>query len=113
MHHIIADGWSIGVFLRDLGACYGSSQNLPELRIQYADFAAWQRHEKHNALLDVQLEYWKVQLAGIPPQLELPTDRPRPEHSAFRGANIPFLIPQKLQEQLTHLGQSERGPLSS
>jgi surfactin family lipopeptide synthetase A len=111
MHHIVADGWSIGVFLRDLGACYGSSQNLPELRIQYADFAAWQRHEKHNALLAFQLEYWKVQLAGIPPQLELPTDRPRPERSTFRGANIPFLIPQKLQEQLTHLDRSEGATL--
>jgi amino acid adenylation domain-containing protein len=115
MHHIVADGWSIGVFLRDLGACYGSSQgrqpDLPELRIQYADFSAWQRHEKHNAQLATQLAYWKHQLAGVPPRLELPTDRPRPERSTFRGANIPFLISRQLQEQLAQLGQSEDATL--
>jgi len=115
MHHIVADGWSIGVLLRDLGAFYGSSQgrqpDLPELRIQYADFAAWQRHEKHSALLAAQLEYWKVQLAGVPPRLELPTDFPRSERSAFRGANIPFLVPRKLQERLTQLGQDEGATL--
>lgn len=114
MHHIVADGWSIGVFMRDLGACYGSSpglQELPELRIQYADFAAWQRHENYNALLAAQLAYWKRQLAGVPPRLELPTDRPRPEHSAFRGANIPFLVSRKLQERLAQLAQSEGATL--
>jgi amino acid adenylation domain-containing protein len=111
MHHIVADGWSIGVFLRDLGACYGSFQgrqlDLPELRIQYADFAAWQRDEKHNTLLAAQLAYWKQELAGIPPRLELPTDRPRPERRVFGGANIPFLISRELQELLAQLGQSE------
>jgi amino acid adenylation domain-containing protein len=115
MHHIVADGWSIGVFLRDLGACYGSFQgrqlDLPELRIQYADFAAWQRDEKHNALLATQLAYWKQELAGIPPRLELPTDRPRPERRVFRGANIPFLVSRKLQELLAQLGQSEGATL--
>jgi amino acid adenylation domain-containing protein len=115
MHHIVADGWSIGVFLRDLSACYGSSQerqpDLPELRIQYADFAVWQRDEKHNALLAAQLEYWKVQLAGVPPRLELPTDRPRPEHTAFRGANVPFLVSGQLRERLTQLGQGESATL--
>ena len=115
MHHIVADGWSIGVFLRDLGAYYGSSQarqpDLPELRIQYADFAAWQRHEKHKALLAAQLAYWKHQLAGTPSRLELPMDRPRPERSAFRGANIPFLVSRQLQERLTLLGQNEGATL--
>ena len=115
MHHIVADGWSIGVFLRDLGTCYGSSQGthpyLPELRIQYADFAAWQRDEKHNALLAEQLEYWKAQLAEVPPRLELPTDWPRPEHSAFRGANVPFLVSRKLQDRLALLAQGEGATL--
>jgi len=62
LHHIVADGWSIGVLLRDLGAYYGSSQgrrpDLPPLPVQYADFTAWQRHEKHNALLAAELAYW-------------------------------------------------------
>jgi amino acid adenylation domain-containing protein len=115
MHHIVADGWSIGVFQRDLAECYGCSQgrqpDLPKLRVQYADFAAWQCHEKHNALLAAQLAYWKHQLAGLPPRLELPTDRPRPERSAFRGANIPFLVSRQLQERLEQLGQSEGATL--
>src|ERR1051326_1480240 len=115
MHHIVADGWSIGVFLRDLGACYGSAQgqqpDLPRLRIQYADFAAWQRDEKHNALLAAQLEYWKDQLTGLSPRLELPTDRPRPDHRAFHGANIPFVVSRKLQERLAELGRSEGATL--
>lgn len=115
MHHIVADGWSIGVLLRDLGAFYGCSQgrqaDLPPLRIQYADFAAWQRHQKHSALLAAQLEYWKVRLAGVPSRIELPTDFPRPERSAFCGANIPFLVPGKLQERLAQLGQSEGATL--
>ena len=115
LHHIVADGWSIGVLLRDLGAYYGSSQgrrpDLPPLPVQYADFTAWQRHEKHNALLAAELAYWKHELAGIPPRLELPTDRPRPERRTFRGSNIPFLVPRKLQERLMQLGQSEGATL--
>ena len=115
MHHIVADGWSIGVFLRDLDAYYGCSQGrqpvLPQVSIQYADFASWQRDEKHNAQLAAQLAYWKVQLAGLPPRLELPTDRPRPERSAFRGANIPFLVSRQLQDRLATTGQSEGATL--
>ncbi|HVG91098.1 MAG TPA: condensation domain-containing protein, partial [Alphaproteobacteria bacterium] len=115
IHHIVADGWSIGVFLRDLGACYGGSQgrppDLPPLPIQYADFAAWQRHEKHNALLAAHVAYWKLQLAGVPPRLELPTDRPRPERRAFRGGSIPFLVSRKLQNALMQLGQNESATL--
>ena len=115
MHHIVADGWSIGVFLRDLGAYSDSSQgrrpDLPPLPIQYADFAAWQRHEKHNALLAAHVAYWKLQLAGVPPRLELPTDRPCPERRAFRGGNIPFLVSRKLQNALMQLGQNENATL--
>src|SRR5689334_6436437 len=115
MHHIVADGWSIGVFLHDLGAYYASSQgrrpDLPRLPIQYADFAAWQRHEKHNALLAAELAYWKHEMAGVPPRLKLPTDRPRPERRAFRGSNIPFLVSRKLQQCLMKLGQSDGATL--
>ncbi|HET7287153.1 MAG TPA: condensation domain-containing protein, partial [Pyrinomonadaceae bacterium] len=91
MHHIIADGWSLGVMTRELGALYeayqaGQSSPLPELAIQYADFALWQREWLQGEVLDKQLEYWREQLGGALPELELPTDRPRPARQSYRGA---------------------------
>jgi amino acid adenylation domain-containing protein len=116
MHHIVADGWSIGVFLRELSAFYqsysrGGEPDVPPLPLQYADFAVWQRQERHQAVLAADLDYWKRQLAGVPPRLELPTDHPRPERTSFRGANIQFLVPGELQERLVKLGQSEGATL--
>jgi len=83
MHHIATDAWSAGIFLSELAACYdafsaGSAPVLPELPIQYADFAVWQRAWLTGEVLDKQLAYWKQQLAGAKEFLELPTDRPRP-----------------------------------
>ncbi|HTN83814.1 MAG TPA: condensation domain-containing protein, partial [Sorangium sp.] len=83
MHHIVSDGWSMGVLVRELGALYeafsrGLPSPLPELPIQYADYAVWQRAWLSGEVLEAQLAYWKKQLSGAPPALELPTDRPRP-----------------------------------
>ena len=83
MHHIVSDGWSLGVLYRELGALYGAfaagePSPLPELPVQYADYALWQRRWLSGEVLERQLGYWREQLAGAPAQLTLPTDRPRP-----------------------------------
>ena len=83
IHHIVSDGWSTAVLFRELSALYaaystGKPATLPELSIQYVDFAAWQREWLQGEVLEKQLSYWKKQLAGAPARLELPTDRPRP-----------------------------------
>src|SRR6185503_12458664 len=82
-HHIASDGWSKGVLFRELTALYdafaqGRPSPLPELPIQYADFALWQRERLQGEALERELAYWRAHLAGAPPALELPTDRPRP-----------------------------------
>ena len=83
MHHIVSDGWSTGVLVREIGELYpsylsGVPSPLPELAIQYADFAVWQREHLQGEVLDEELSYWKEQLADAPEVLELPADRPRP-----------------------------------
>ena len=98
MHHIISDGWSQGVFWRELAVLYeafatGKPSPLPELAIQYADFAVWQRQWLQGEVLDTQLAYWKQQLAGLS-MLQLPTDRPRPAVQTFRGARHPVVFSQ-------------------
>jgi amino acid adenylation domain-containing protein len=100
MHHIVSDGWSMGVLQRELAALYaalaaGQQPLLPELPIQYGDFAAAQRSSMSGATLDRLLSYWKRQLAGIPELLELPTDRPRPRVQSFQGGTytVPYARP--------------------
>jgi amino acid adenylation domain-containing protein/thioester reductase-like protein len=110
MHHIIIDGWSMGVFFKELEALYpafiqGKPSPLPELTIQYADFALWQREWLTKEVQDKQLEYWKQQLAGAPPLLELPTDYPRPPEQTFAGASVEFHIDADLTSQLVTLSQ--------
>lgn len=83
MHHIVSDGWSTGILIQELSKLYqavltGTPNPLPELPIQYADFAIWQRQWLTGEVLEKQLSYWKQQLASATPLLELPTDRPRP-----------------------------------
>ncbi|HEX5723956.1 MAG TPA: condensation domain-containing protein, partial [Longimicrobiaceae bacterium] len=90
MHHIVSDGWSTGVFFRELSALYaayreGRESPLPELGVQYADYAAWQREHLRGELLERQLSYWRERLAGAPELVELPTDHPRPAVQTFRG----------------------------
>ncbi len=92
MHHIVCDGWSLGVLVRELGEAL-FRRTLPPLPIQYADFAVWQRRLLSGPVLDKLLSYWKRQLAGLPPLLELPTDRPRPRVQTFRGSLLPVALP--------------------
>ena len=111
MHHIVSDGWSMGVFWRELGALYeafsrGGPSPLPELPIQYADYALWQRQWLRGETLDEQLVYWKDQLAELP-TLELPTDHPRPAVQAHRGARQELVLPESLTQALKVLSRQE------
>ncbi|HEY0737635.1 MAG TPA: amino acid adenylation domain-containing protein, partial [Herpetosiphonaceae bacterium] len=111
MHHIIADGWSMGVFISELSALYaatvsGEAPALPVLPIQYADYAVWQRDWLQGAVLERQLNYWRQQLADLP-VLELPTDYPRPPALSFRGALHRFTLPKSLSDELVALSQRE------
>jgi amino acid adenylation domain-containing protein/FkbH-like protein/non-ribosomal peptide synthase protein (TIGR01720 family)/FkbM family methyltransferase len=108
MHHIIGDGWSMGVLIKELSSLYrgflvGDSSSLPELPIQYADFTIWQRQWLQGKALQTPINYWKQQLADAPPLLELPTDRPRPAVQTFRGWCFSFQLDAKLTEKLKEL----------
>ena len=112
MHHIVSDGWSFGVFVREVAALYPAfcknlPSPLPELPIQYADFAVWQRQCLQGEVLESQLAYWKQQLKGAPTLLKLPTDRPRPAIQTFRGAQQYFSLSFEVSEALSSLGQKE------
>jgi amino acid adenylation domain-containing protein len=123
VHHIVFDGWSLEMFMRELKALYEaftagqpspvSVEPLPELAIQYADFAIWQRQWLQGETLTSQINYWKQQLAV--PQggtvLELPIDRPRPAIQTFRGAAKTFLFSKSFSETLLHLSQREGATL--
>nr|CAC01604.1 peptide synthetase [Anabaena sp. 90] len=116
IHHIAADGWSMGILIDELSAYYrsfstGSSVELPELSIQYADFAVWQRQWLTNQVLECQLSYWKQQLTGAPPLLELPTDRPRPAIQTFRGGTEQLQLDSQLTQQLKKLSQKSGSTL--
>jgi amino acid adenylation domain-containing protein len=110
MHHIIADAWSLGVFVRDWRVVYeaaltGQPSPLPPLSIQYLDFAHWQRQWLTGEVLDKQLKYWKQQLACIPALLELPLDSKRPPIQRYQGASLSFSLSPELTAQLKHLSQ--------
>ncbi|HJP73687.1 MAG TPA: condensation domain-containing protein [Pseudonocardiaceae bacterium] len=112
VHHIVADGWSIGIISAELEQLYAAHQagvepGLPELPIQYADFAIWQRDVLDGPVLDEQLAYWSTQLAGLTP-LELPTDRPRPATRSSKGAEVSFEIPAELSRRLTDVFNANR-----
>ena len=113
MHHIASDGWSIGVLVREVVTLYDAYSNskpspLPELALQYADFAQWQREWLQDTVLDSQLSYWKKQLADSQQSvLELPTDRPRPLVQTFRGATHSWSLSKTLTEQLEALSRRE------
>ena len=97
MHHIVSDAWSAAIFFQELGASTrrsrkGKPSPLPELAIQYADYAAWQRNLLQGKALEDQLSYWREHLKGAPPLLELPADRPRPENRKFEGAYEPIAL---------------------
>jgi amino acid adenylation domain-containing protein len=110
MHHIISDGWSMGIFLQELSLLYrafGANEPSPlaPLSIQYADFAHWQRQWLQGEVLERQINYWKQKLAGAPPLLELPTDRPRPAMQRFRGQSTPFHLSTDVTQPLKAFSQ--------
>ncbi|APJ11945.1 non-ribosomal peptide synthetase [Bacillus safensis] len=112
MHHIISDGWSMNVFLREWMMLYegevkGQPERLPDLPIQYADYAEWQRKWLDNEVLDKQLSYWKEELKGDLPVLQLPTDRPRPSVQTYAGAMYQFILPTGVVEQIEAVSRQE------
>jgi len=111
MHHIITDGWSFNIFAREMVAIYeafsrGDPSPLPDLSIQYADFAHWQRQWLKGDYIQEQLAYWKQHLSGKLAMLELPTDRPRPAVRTYQGASQRFILPEPVSRDLKHLCQS-------
>jgi amino acid adenylation domain-containing protein len=112
MHHIVSDGWSIEVLLRELTTLYeafaaGQRSPLPELPVQYADFAVWQRRWLSGEALSRQLGYWRRQLAGVPAGLDLPTDLPRPAVQTFNGASCSTELPADLSAEIQALCRRE------
>ncbi|WP_206759232.1 non-ribosomal peptide synthetase, partial [Massilia sp. CFBP 13721] len=115
-HHIVSDGWSMAIFFRELVENYqalaagGAIERAP-LRIQYQDFAAWQRKHLDAAVLDGQLHYWRERLAGLPASLDLPFDRPRPAEQTFNGDSVALRFPLALSEGLQQLGRKQGATL--
>ncbi|NBD14559.1 condensation domain-containing protein, partial [Corallococcus silvisoli] len=112
MHHIVSDGWSMGVLVRELIALYaafheGQEPGLAPLPVQYADFATWQRQWLQGETLDAQIEYWKQQLSGAPAALELPTDHRRPPVQSHRGAKVDVRVSARVSDALKALAQRE------
>lgn len=111
-NHIVWDGWSKGIFFRELAELYdafvtGREPKLPELPIQYADFAAWQREWLQGERVEGQLSYWREQLRGAPPLLELPTDHPRPAVKANRGDRLELWVAAHTLSALKALSQEQ------
>ena len=116
MHHIVSDGWSMGVLVNELAALYraklsGTDVALPALPIQYADFAAWQRKWLSGNVMARQLDYWRRRLSGAPALLALPTDRPRPAAQGHAGASYSFFLDASIMQGLRILAQREQSTL--
>jgi amino acid adenylation domain-containing protein len=112
LHHIISDGWSVRVLVRELSELYGAftrgeSSPLAELTLQYADYGVWQREQLQGARLDQELSYWREQLAGAPQVLELPLDHARPAVQSYRGAQCSLELPAELVSELRKLSRRE------
>ncbi len=116
MHHVISDGWSLGVFTRELSALYGAfvageASPLAPLPIQYADYAIWQRSPDRAHALAAQLDYWRAQLAGMPPLITLPTDRARPAVQSHAGAWHRFTIDSAVAARIKHVAAAHGATL--
>jgi amino acid adenylation domain-containing protein len=112
LHHIISDGWSATVLVREVAALYEAfcakrSSPLPELSIQYADYAAWQKYSLQGEVLENHLSYWRETLKGAPPSLDLPTDKPRPMVQTYNGDSVGFALSKELSEALSALSRRE------
>ncbi|HLM68822.1 MAG TPA: condensation domain-containing protein, partial [Longimicrobium sp.] len=115
-HHVISDGWSTSVFFRELSALYaahrdGADARLPDLPIQYADYAAWERERLRGGAVDRQLAYWRERLADAPALLELPADRPRPAVQSYRGGRERGELSGALVDRLAALARGEGATL--
>ncbi len=117
VHHIVADGWSMAILVRELGTLYHAlaleetAEPLPPLPIEYTDFAAWQRQWLQGEVLERQLAYWREQLSDSTSLLDLPIDRPRPAVMTWRGATEHFVLPKDLSERLLALSRQEGATL--
>ncbi len=116
LHHIVSDGWSMGVFVRELAALYaaflaGKPSPLPPLTLQYADFAVWQRQWLAGEVLARQLAYWRRTLGDAPAVLELPADRPRPAVQSFAGGRLRSTLPPELAQGLNAAARAAKGTL--
>jgi amino acid adenylation domain-containing protein/FkbM family methyltransferase len=116
IHHIVADEWSMELIQRELRQLYeafgrGKPSPLPELPLQYPDFAHWQRQQMHAEALRKQTAWWTAELAGVPQTLELPADKPRPAIQSYAGACAAFSLPRRLRERAMELGRQEKATL--
>ena len=116
MHHIVSDQWSLGVLIHELSTLYaafeqGQPSPLPELSIQYADYAAWQQSWLADSVIKAQLEFWIDRLSGAPARLELPTDRPRPKIQRHHGRVRSFHLDRELADQVESLGRGSDATL--
>src|SRR6185436_11549166 len=116
MHHVVSDGWSIGVLVRELAALYeayaaGGESPLTELPIQYSDFAVWQRETLAGEHLEQEIAFWRERLSPLPPPLQLPADHPRPPVQTFRGGAGSVSIPAGIAEAMRRLARREGATL--
>ncbi|MBV9773819.1 MAG: AMP-binding protein, partial [Gemmatimonadetes bacterium] len=116
LHHIVSDGWSMEVLVREVSALYeglrrGGGARLPELPVQYADYAIWQREQLGGEVLEAQLTYWRERLADAPPLLEIPTDRPRTAERSARAKSHDFTLPARVSQGLRALSRREGATL--
>ncbi|MCX8132089.1 MAG: amino acid adenylation domain-containing protein [Clostridia bacterium] len=116
VHHIVFDGWSFGILLKELFACYeallhNTGEELPELSIQYMDFAQWQIDRMQNNSINRQMNYWKSKLGGILPVLDIPTDKQRPAVQTYNGAKFTGIIPAEMVRELQSYARKENATL--
>ncbi|MEH2243327.1 condensation domain-containing protein [Nostoc sp.] len=112
VHHIIVDGWSMGILIRELASLYeafstGKPSPLPELPIQYVDFAYWQKQWLQGKRMATLLTYWKRQLGSQVPTLNLPIDQPRSAIQTFQGASVNFVLPKQVSKSIKNLSREE------
>ncbi|MCL6589239.1 MAG: amino acid adenylation domain-containing protein [Firmicutes bacterium] len=116
IHHLVADGWSVGIILKELIAlfeaeCDGKPSPLPDLPVSYLDFAIWQRDRIQGEFLERELSYWRQQLAGAPPVLDLPLDHPRPKVQSSQGTFAEFTVPAPVLKSLKALAGQQNATL--